>query len=309
MTRRGATLRWAIIAIACAVTAGLAGFVVLTGRAGGLLSSEADYWCKRRFPEHDSYEGRFEPLPFRARGLRVGRLDCQWSSSFGDSVQVGLPPGRDGSLILAPALWLRIEGSNEERARAAAALLIREAIRIQGLDVDATCPIAQDPDGSMHLCVSAPGFPHKWRCTVEPGGSFGCKLRSPVDVIALCRRHGAKEPIQGREQETGELIAAFPIVPLAGGPSRIVGWTAGEITTATLQCGAAWGEKEVHFGWDWTERIYEGAELARHVRGDVAKRAALASTLLLPPWHAGDGWILASDKGQDDRHRERPARD
>lgn len=54
----------------------------------------------------------------------------------------------------------------------------------------------------------------------------------------------------------------------------------------------------MHFGWDAKGRVYEGAELARHVRGDVAKRAALASTLLLPPWRPSDGSILASDHGE-----------
>ena len=30
----------------------------------------------------------------------------------------------------------------------------------------------------------------------------------------------------------------------------------------------------------------------------VLTRAALAATLLLPPWKASDGWILASDRGE-----------
>jgi hypothetical protein len=114
----------------------------------------------------------------------------------------------------------------------------------------------------------------------------------------MCRRHGAKEPVQAHESEIGELIASFPIVPLKGGASRLVGWTPSEISTATVQCTATWDEKPVVFGWDATGRLYEAAELARLVRGDVAKRAALVSTLLLPPWKASDGWILASDKDE-----------
>lgn len=292
-----AKLRWAL-AIAGIVVLALASFVVLTGRTHGLLSSDAEYWCKRQYPEHDAYETRFEPLPFRAGGLRVGALSCQSSSSVASYTYVGLPSSRGGVLVAGPALWSRIEGPILEKARAATRILIGEAIRIHGLDVDATCPIEPNPDGSLRFCVSAPEFAHKWHCTIEPGGSFGCNLRSPVDVIAMCRKHGAKAPIQGRESELGEVIAGYPVVPLKGGPSRIVGWTPGEITTATLQCGGQWGEKEVHFGWDAAGRIYEGAELARQARGDVAKRAALAALLLLPPWKASDGWILASEKAE-----------
>lgn len=296
---RGAPLRWGGI-IAGAVGLALVGFVILTGRTRGLLSSDARYWCTRQFPEEQSfYETRFEPLPFRARGLRVGLLRCKWSTGTSEKVAyVGLPSNRSDTAVVAPALWSRIEGTNAERARAAVPMIIAESIRYLDLGVDESCPIAPSPDGSLRFCVTAAGCGHKWRCLVEPGGSFGCSLRSPVDVLAMCRGHGAKEPIQGHESELGLMITGFPIVPLKGGPSRLARWTTGEITTGTLQCSAMSGENVVTFGWDAAGRIYEGAELARHVRGDVAQRAALASTLLLPPWKACDGSILASDAGE-----------
>jgi hypothetical protein len=294
---RSATRRRIVALVAVAFAAALAGFVVLTGRTRGLLSSDAGYWCRHHFPGHDSYVTTFEPLPFRARGLRVGALSCQWSSSFGSYAYVGVPLDRRDPLVVAPALWSHIEGSPAERARAAARLLIGEAIRFVDLEVDESCPVEQAPDGSLRFCVQTRQFSHRWRCKVEPAGSFGCNLHSTVDVIAMCRKHGAKEPIEGHESELGGPVTGFPIVPIMGGRSRIVRWTPAEITTAALQCAPKWGEKVVLFGWDASGRVYEAAELARVVRGDVAERAALAATLLLPPWKATDGWILASDSG------------
>jgi hypothetical protein len=138
----------------------------------------------------------------------------------------------------------------------------------------------------------------RWRCTVEPSGSVGCNLRSEIDLLALCRRHGAREPIHAHEDASGEpMSATIPIVPLLGGPPRTVQWTSTEISTATVFCQEHPSLK-VHIGWDGAGHVYEGVELARRVRGDVAKRAALVSELLLPPWKKGDGSILASEKGE-----------
>lgn len=274
--------------------------------ASPLALCKESYPCPPSVPGGDTVpsmcalDGKREIDPgYSAPGLTLHRTWCPFSK-MGMPDVVGVPPDPAGPHLRGAELYARVRGSKEERALAAAELLVDPGFfESPPLVTSPACPIVEDGQG-VHFCSKTLTMPVA-HCVVEPSGALACSEDGTPNTLRACRlvlgqgRISAEElsmKVNGSDARATSALPSNLVGGLTGAPGVTLRAKGLRVRVASCRTDAK-GEKKTYWGEDTRGKFVPPLELFPKL-DDVVMRAALARDLVSEDG-SEHGWLLVLD--------------